>query len=73
MGELPCLTTHHEFKDLTQQHTEASRTKLWDLDLGCAHRTGRPHQCRDSGMLESFLCSSGYHGPPQALDMDTEG
>ena len=34
MGELPRLTTHHEFKDLTQQHTEALRTELWDLDLG---------------------------------------
>lgn len=43
MGELPGLTTHRVYRDLTQQHTETSRTELWDLDLGWSTQDRRPH------------------------------
>lgn len=45
MGELPGLTTHRVYRDLTQQHTETSRTELWDLDLGWSTQDRRPHRC----------------------------
>ena len=45
MGELPGLTTHCVYRDLTQQHKETSRTELWDLDLGWSTQDRRPHRC----------------------------